>query len=69
MNLEAIKLTDFLTKTIHCSCGRTHSFKMKAIEISTGALHTVPIVTLMEQPEKISSQFLMRLALLIRLLC
>ena len=44
MNLEAMKLTDFLAKPIHCRCGRTHLFEMKAIEISTGALQTVPVI-------------------------
>lgn len=42
MNLEEMTLEDFLKNPIPCSCGRIHSFSMKAIEICSGALKSIP---------------------------
>ena len=41
MNVGRMRATDYLGKTVDCSCGRSHTVGIKTIEISAGALGQV----------------------------
>lgn len=41
MDVSRMKLADYLGRTIHCACGRTHTVDLSTVEISTNALEKV----------------------------
>ena len=41
MDVSKMRATDYLGKTVHCSCGRDHTVEIGTVEISSGALGKV----------------------------